>query len=59
VEKIKIGIVGIGNCASALIQGVEYYGSRESNTMGITTRMKPLVLCTGILAATGLAISTS
>ena len=23
--KIKIGIIGIGNCASALIQGIEYY----------------------------------
>ena len=25
MEKIRIGIVGIGNCASALIQGIEYY----------------------------------
>ncbi|MGC8938867.1 MAG: inositol-3-phosphate synthase, partial [Thermodesulfovibrio sp.] len=23
--KIKIAIVGVGNCASALIQGIEYY----------------------------------
>jgi len=23
--KIRVGIIGIGNCASALIQGVEYY----------------------------------
>ena len=30
MEKIKIAIVGIGNCASALIQGIEYY--RQNNT---------------------------
>jgi myo-inositol-1-phosphate synthase len=28
--KIKIAIVGIGNCASALIQGIEYYRTRQS-----------------------------
>ncbi len=27
--KIKIGIVGVGNCASALIQGIEYYKHKE------------------------------
>ena len=31
--KIKIGIIGIGNCASALIQGIEYY--RGSNKGGL------------------------
>ena len=25
VEKIKVGLVGIGNCFSGLIQGIEYY----------------------------------
>ncbi len=25
MDKIKIAIVGVGNCASALIQGIEYY----------------------------------
>jgi myo-inositol-1-phosphate synthase len=25
MAKVKIGIVGVGNCASALIQGIEYY----------------------------------
>lgn len=28
--KIKIAIVGVGNCASALIQGIEYYKNREN-----------------------------
>lgn len=27
---IKIGILGVGNCASALIQGIEYYKSLDS-----------------------------
>ncbi len=33
MEKIKIAIIGIGNCASSLIQGIEYYkdgNSKES-----------------------------
>jgi len=25
LPEIRVGIVGIGNCASALVQGVEYY----------------------------------
>ncbi|MFX1375553.1 MAG: inositol-3-phosphate synthase [Promethearchaeota archaeon] len=33
MDKIKIGIIGIGNCASALIQGIEYY--RGSNNGGL------------------------
>ncbi len=30
MEKIKIGIVGIGNCASSLLQGIEYYRNKDS-----------------------------
>ncbi|MCP4668286.1 MAG: inositol-3-phosphate synthase, partial [Deltaproteobacteria bacterium] len=29
MTKIKIAIVGIGNCASSLIQGIEYYSRKE------------------------------
>jgi len=25
MEKIRLAIVGVGNCASSLIQGIEYY----------------------------------
>jgi len=25
MERIRVGIVGAGNCASALVQGVEFY----------------------------------
>ncbi|MCK4668125.1 inositol-3-phosphate synthase, partial [Candidatus Dependentiae bacterium] len=31
MRNIKIGIVGIGNCASSLIQGIEYYKNKDSN----------------------------
>jgi len=35
--KIKIGIIGVGNCASALIQGVQFYGKieKEEDAVGL------------------------
>jgi myo-inositol-1-phosphate synthase len=30
MAKIKIAIVGVGNCASALLQGIAYYGKRKA-----------------------------
>lgn len=30
-DKIKIAIAGVGNCASSLIQGIEYYKSLDKN----------------------------
>ncbi|MDK1081564.1 MAG: inositol-3-phosphate synthase, partial [Anaerolineae bacterium] len=30
MNKIKIAIVGIGNCASSLIQGIHYYSSKTA-----------------------------
>lgn len=36
MDKIKIAIVGVGNCASSLIQGVEYYKHENfTNTTGL------------------------
>lgn len=29
MKKIKVAIVGVGNCASSLVQGVEYYRNRQ------------------------------
>jgi len=29
MEKIRIAIVGVGNCASSLVQGIEYYRTHE------------------------------
>ncbi len=34
MDKIKIGIVGVGNCASALIQGIEYY-KKNNEAVGL------------------------
>jgi len=31
MEKIKIAIAGIGNCASSLVQGIEYYKNKDSS----------------------------
>lgn len=30
MEKIKIAVIGIGNCASSLIQGIEYYKTKSA-----------------------------
>ncbi len=30
-KKVRIGIVGVGNCASSLVQGLAYYASAQSN----------------------------
>ena len=27
-KKIRVGIIGVGNCASSLVQGVEFYQKR-------------------------------
>ena len=31
MQKIKIALVGVGNCASALVQGIEYYRKKTSD----------------------------
>ena len=31
MNKIKIAIVGMGNCASSLIQGIHYYDGKNSD----------------------------
>lgn len=36
MTKIKIAIVGVGNCASSLIQGIEYYKNKQpQNAIGL------------------------
>ncbi len=32
--KIRIGIVGVGNCASSLLQGIEFYRAADEHTKG-------------------------
>ncbi len=29
MSKIKAAIVGVGNCASSLVQGIAYYGEKK------------------------------
>jgi myo-inositol-1-phosphate synthase len=29
--KVRVGLVGVGNCASSLVQGLSYYGRAEAN----------------------------
>lgn len=39
MEKIKIAVVGIGNCASSLIQGIHYYrGKNSKDSVGLMHR---------------------
>ncbi len=33
MNKIRVAIAGIGNCASSLVQGIEYYGSRDTEKL--------------------------
>ncbi len=33
MQKIKVAIAGVGNCASALVQGLEYYRSRKTSEL--------------------------
>ena len=35
MTKIKIAIAGIGNCASSLIQGIEYYKAGDKESIGL------------------------
>ena len=36
MNKIKVGIIGVGNCASALFQGIEYYNRNpKQETIGL------------------------
>lgn len=35
MDKIKVAIVGVGNCASALLQGIEKYKNTPEDTIGL------------------------
>lgn len=32
MKKIRIGIIGVGNCASSLLQGIEYYKNKQAGS---------------------------
>ena len=33
--KVRVAIVGVGNCASSLVQGIEFYNNTQENVPGI------------------------
>jgi myo-inositol-1-phosphate synthase len=35
-KKVKVAIAGVGNCASALIQGTRYYSDNKEDAIGLT-----------------------
>lgn len=36
MEKVKVAVMGVGNCASSLIQGIHYYGDKsEEDAIGL------------------------
>ena len=35
MAEIRVGIVGIGNCASALVQGLSYYSKKRNEVIGL------------------------
>lgn len=37
-KKVKLAIVGVGNCASSLIQGIYYYKNKQNDTTGLMHR---------------------
>lgn len=38
MKKIKVGIIGVGNCASSLIQGIEFYTNNKEEPIGLMHR---------------------
>lgn len=35
MNEIRVAIAGVGNCASNLIQGIEYYSKHHNSTNGL------------------------
>ena len=44
--RVNVGVMGVGNCASSLVQGLEYYGHTASAADGLTN-----VVCAGYAVA--------
>jgi len=36
-KKVKVALAGVGNCASALIQGIRYYSDNKHDAIGLTS----------------------
>ncbi|MBL8879497.1 MAG: inositol-3-phosphate synthase, partial [Phycisphaerales bacterium] len=35
MREIRVALIGVGNCASALVQGVHHYGRARGDTLGL------------------------
>ena len=35
MSKIKVGIIGVGNCAKSLVEGIQYYKTNPDDTVGL------------------------
>ena len=35
MSKIKVGIIGIGNCAKSLVEGIQYYKANPEDKVGL------------------------
>lgn len=35
MKKIKVGIIGVGNCAQSLVEGIQYYNENTQDTVGL------------------------
>jgi myo-inositol-1-phosphate synthase len=35
MKKIKVGIIGVGNCAKSLVEGIQYYNENPDDTVGL------------------------
>ena len=59
MEKIKIAIIGIGNCTSSLVQGIEFYKNKsEKDAIGLMHWDIGGVICLVILKWLLLSILT-
>lgn len=36
MSTVNVGVIGVGNCASSLVQGVEYYSNTAARPAGLT-----------------------
>ena len=45
MAKIAIGIVGVGNCASSLLQGIEFYRAADEKTADGHVGLMPYDVC--------------
>ena len=41
---LNVALVGVGNCASALVQGVEYYKRKPAEAIGVSRKIGSYVI---------------